>query len=417
VARFERPAAAPTIPDDPEEIVACIFDPSRRGELYPLYHALRAVAPVHRTAHPALRDVWMISRFDDVFALYRDPEAVSDPATAEHFNHGGACGPFYQLMKEMMLFLESARHARVRRLVVGAFTPRSIATVRPITQAFTDDLLDGIVDQREMDVVQEFAYLLPIRVISHLLGVPEADFPKIQRYAYDLARGSEPSPEVTERTERADAAALGFADYFEHLIDARRLDLRDDVLSALIAAEDDGQRLSHQEVVANCVLLLQAGHETTTDALGNALIALFRQPDQLVQLRDDPTLTENAVEELLRYDSTNQFNSRLLLHDVALGDARIPAGDQVALLIGAANRDPAQFPEPDRLQIERPTPQHVAFGFGAYYCIGHALARTELQVALRTLFDRLPGLRPASDTFEWRTTLRNRGPAELRVAW
>jgi cytochrome P450 len=416
VARFDAPTAA-VVTDDPEEIVACIFDPVRRGELYPLYHALRRVAPVHRAAHPALRGVWMVSRFDDVFALYRDPNAVSDPATAEHFNHGGQCGPFYQLMKEMMLFLESARHAHVRRLVVSAFTPRSIAAVRPVTQTFADDLLIGLVDQHEMDVVQEFAYLLPIRVISHLLGVPESDFPTIQRYAYDLARGSEPSPEATERTQRADDAALGFADYFEHLIAARRNDLGGDVLSALIAAEDGGQRLSHREVVANCVLLLQAGHETTTDALGNALVALFRHSGQLELLRDDPTVTENAVEELLRYDSTNQFNSRLMLEDVVLGDVRIPAGDQVALLIGAANRDPAQFPEPDRLQIDQPTPQHVAFGFGAYYCIGHALARTELQVALRTLLDRLPGLRPAGDTFEWRTTLRNRGPAELRVAW
>ena len=188
------------------------------------------------------------------------------------------------------------------------------------------------------------------------------------------------------------------------------------MLSALVNAEEDGQRLTHEQVIATSVLLMQAGHETTTDSIGNALVALLRAPDQLALLRDNPDLTRNAVEELFRYDSTNQFNNRLLLDDVTVGDVPIAAGEQVAIVIGAANRDPVQFPDPDVLQLARPTPQHVAFAFGTYYCIGNALARSEVQVALRSLLDHFPTLRPAGDTFEWRTTLRNRGPAELRVA-
>jgi hypothetical protein len=162
---------------------------------------------------------------------------------------------------------------------------------------------------------------------------------------------------------------------------------------------------------------MQAGHETTTDATGNALVALFRHPDQLALLRDRKAVTKNGVEELLRYDPPNQLNNRLLLEDMEVGGIRIPAGDHVGVLIGAANRDPDHFPAPDHLQLARPTPSHVAFAFGVYYCLGNNLARTELDVGLRSLLDRLPGLRPATDTFEWRNTLRNRGPQELRITW
>jgi cytochrome P450 len=413
---FDPPATA-AVPDRPEEIVACLFDPRCRGELYPLYHALRARAPVHRTEDPHMRGVWLVSRFDDAMAIYRDPRAVSDPATAEHFNHAGKSGPFYQLLKQAMLFLEVGDHARVRRIVVKAFTPRAIARVRPLTQQIAGELIERIAPQREMDVVSEFAYDLPFQVIARVLGIPSSDVPVIAQHSWDFARGSELSAVENDRTRRADSAALAFRDYFEHLIAKRRDDLGDDVLSALVAAEDDGTRLTRDEVVATSVLLVQAGHETTTDSIGNSLVALFRHPDELERLRRDPGVTRNAVEELLRYDSTNQLNNRLLLEDVEVAGVRIPAGDHVAVLIGAANRDPARFPEPDRLDLARPTPQHLAFAFGAYHCVGSALARTEVEVALRALLDRLPRLRPATGAFTWRDTLRNRGPQELRVSW
>jgi cytochrome P450 len=417
IGRFDPAAAPPDLPNDPEEIVARLFDPERRGELYPLYHQLRHIAPVHRTEDPHMTGVWLVSRFADAMAVYRNSRAVSDPATAEHFNHGGKNGPFYQLLKRMMLFLDSDAHDRVRRITMKAFTARAIGRVRPVTEQFAGSLLDAVEARGEMDLMTEFAYELPILVISQLLGVPPADFPVIKDFAYDFARGSELSPVETDRSRRADAAAVAFRDYFEHLAAERRRHPGDDVLSALVTAAEGEDRLSHDDVVATAILLMQAGHETTTDATGNAMVALLRQPDQLAILRDDRTVTKNSVEELLRYDSPNQVNNRLLLDDMELGGIRVPAGHHVGVLIGAANRDPAQFPDPDRLQVGRPTPPHVAFAFGAYYCLGNNLARTELDVGLRSLLDRLAGLRPGADTFEWRNTLRNRGPQELRIAW
>ena len=417
LARFDAEAASTVVPADPEDILASVFDPQRRGELYPLYHALRDIAPVHRTQHRNLRGVWVISDFDDALELYRNPRAVSDPATAEHFNHGGKGGPFYQMLKQMMLFLESEQHAHVRRIVMKAFTPRAIARVAPIARDIAATLVADVAADHRMDLVDQFAYRLPLRVIAYILGVPEADFATIETFAYDFARGSELAVDETAQSRRADTAALGFREYFEQLIARRRHEPRDDVLSALMAAEDDGRHLDFDQLVATCVLLLQAGHETTSDTIGLSLIALFRHPDQMQRLRQDPTLTKGAVEELLRFDSTNQMNNRLLLEDVRLGDVHISAGEQVAILIGAANRDPKQFENPDVLELTRPIGLHLAFAFGAYYCVGNALARAELQVALRTLLDAFPALRPAGETFRWRDTLRNRGPAELLVEW
>jgi cytochrome P450 len=409
--------AATAVPEAADDIVAAIFDPARRGELYPLYHALRAVAPVHRSRHRNLPGTWMLTRHADVLEVYRNPRAVGDPAMAEHFNHGGEGGPFYRMLREMMLFLESEQHAHVRRIVVKAFTPRAVSSVQPITERCAAELLDGVEADGGMDLVAQFAVPLPFRVIAHVLGVPSSDFAFIERYADDFARGSELSVEANERSRRADDAADAFADYFGALVERRRRDPRDDVISALVAAEDDGRLLDRTQAVATTVLLMQAGHETTADTIGNSMIALFRHPDQLAALRADPGLTKGAVEELLRFDSTNQMNNRLLLDDLEIDGVRIPAGDHVALVIGAANRDPARFPEPDRLDLRRAPTQHLAFAFGAYYCVGNALARSEVQVALRALLDRFPQLRPAGSEFTMRETLRNRGPRRVEVVW
>lgn len=414
--RFDRPADTP-LPDSAGEIVDAIFDPARRGELYPLYHRLREIAPVHRCTNRAMRDVWLVTRYADALDLYRNPRAVSDPATAEHFNHGGEGGAFYQMLRRMMLFLETDQHAFVRRIAIKAFTPRAIAQVRPITEQLATQLLDQVHDRGSMDIVTEFAYRLPLKVIALILGVADSDMPIIERYAYDFARGSELAVEANERSRRADAAAIGFHEYFADLIEHRRRHPGDDVLSDLIAAEDGGDRLDRETLIATSVMLMQAGHETTTDSIGNALIALFRNPDQLRLLRNEPDLTKAAVEELLRFDPTNQMNNRVLLDDTEVGDVAMRAGDHVAMIIGAANRDPEQFNAPDRLDLRRDPPQHLAFAFGAYYCVGNALARTEVQVALRALLDRFPNLQPGGDTYQLRTTLRNRGPHRLVVSW
>lgn len=205
--------------------------------------------------------------------------------------------------------------------------------------------------------------------------------------------------------------------YFEDLAEQRRTRPGEDLISALVQVEERGDRLSHTELVANCILLMQAGHETTQDLLGNAMVALFRNPRQLVQLRDDPELTKAAVEEFLRFDGSVQINHRLLQRSMTLSGVEVPEGEMVYAMLGAANRDPAQFEEPDRLDLTRQPGHHLAFGFGTYYCLGASLARTEAEVGIRTLLDRFPEIRPATDTFEWRDTLTLRGPRHIDVQW
>jgi pimeloyl-[acyl-carrier protein] synthase len=405
----------PGLPEDPDEIVAAIMDPLRRGELYPLYHQLRRVAPVHRNRPEMLHGGWTFARFAEADALFRDPRVVNDPAVIdEAFAHGD--GSFTEVMRNVMAWREPEDHARLRDLVRAAFTPRAIARFRPIAEKVAHALCDRVETRGEMELVEDFDYELPFNVIAHILGIPEEDFPRIRRSSWDFARTGERvvSDEVARR---GDAAARALTAYFAELIEARRSSPGEDLLSALIAAEARGERLGHTELVANCILLLQAGHETTQDLLGNAMVALFRHPDQLRLLRERPELTAGAVEEFLRYDGSVQVNHRVMLDDREVGDLRVPRGSMVYFFLGAVNRDPARFPDPDRLDLTREIPHHLAFSFGAYYCLGASLARIETQVGIRTLLDRFPRLRPARDGFEWRNTLLLRGPQRLDVAW
>jgi cytochrome P450 len=406
----------PGLPTDPDEIVSAVMGPSTRGELYPLYHQLRRVAPVHHCAPELFHGAWALTRFADVDELFKSTSAVNDPAVVEEaFHHTD--GPFYDVMRHVMVFLEPEPHQRIRRLVWRAFTPRAIASWRPIAEAVANELCDAVEGDGGMELVEQYDYELPFNVIAHILGVPRADFPRVKQLAWDFARAGEKVVN-DEVAQRGDEAAQGLIDYFTELVERRRADPRaDDLLSTLIEAEDDGDRLSHMELIANCILLMQAGHETTQDLIGNAMVALFRSPGQLALLRDNPELTKNAVEEFLRYDASVQINHRVLLSDTTVGDVTIPAGEMAYVFLGAVNRDPAFFPEPDTLDVTRDISHHVAFSFGAYYCIGAALARTETAVAVRTLLDRFPGLRPEGDGFEWRNTLQLRGPQRVEVVW
>jgi cytochrome P450 len=408
IVRSIHPQPPGPAPEDPEELVACILDAERRGELYHLYAALRRVAPVHRTASPLLPNgCHVLTSFRAVDRVARSAAAVNDPATAEVFKHGGPGGPFSRMMANTMLFLDKPAHDRVRRLVWKAFTPRAVAPLR----ALTEQVAHG-----PMDFVADYSYPLPIRVICRLLGLADEDHEVVEQWAWDFARAGDPMTATPEIVERGDRAAEAFHTFFERVLTERRRHPGDDLLSALARAEDGGDRLTMEEAIATSVLLLQAGHETTADLLGNALVALFRHPDQLARLRDDASVTADAVEELLRYDTVVQMSMRLLVDDLDVDGVRLPAGSFAALAYGAANRDPAVFADPDRLELTR-RPAHLSFSAGAYHCLGHALARTELQAALRVLFDRLPEIRPAGPTFVQRRTARLRGPQELSVTW
>ncbi|MEI8000642.1 MAG: cytochrome P450 [Actinomycetes bacterium] len=403
------------LPDDPDEIFAWLLDRDRRGEMYPLLRRLREVAPVHRNRPETFGGAWTFTRYAETDEIFRNPRVVNNPLVVEQaFTHGD--GSFTGVMRDVMLWSEPEPHQRVRNLVKSAFTPRAIGRWQPIAERVANELIDGFEHDGAVDLVARYNYEIPFRVIAHILGVRESDFPHIKTLAWDFARAGEKmvTPEVSAR---GDAAARGFEEYFGALAEERSAAPGDDLVSALLAAEAAGDRLSRRELVANCILLLQAGHETTQDLLGNAEVALFRHPDQLALLRDRPDLTKNAVEECLRYDASVQTNHRVVLDGMTIGDHVIPERGMIYIFLGAINRDPARYPDPDRLDLGRDVTSHLAFSFGAYYCLGAALARIETQVGLRTLLDRLPGLRPATGEFEWRDSLLLRGPQRLPVAW
>jgi cytochrome P450 len=405
----------PGLPDDPDEIMARLADPARRGELYPLYHQLRRVAPVHENKPEMFHGAWSFTRFAETDTIFKNPRVVNDPRVVdEAFTHGD--GSFTTVMRNVMVWQEPEPHQRVRNLVKAAFTPRAIARWRPIAERVANELCDALEGADHAELVEQYNYELPFNIIAHILGIPEEDFPTIKQLAWDFARAGEKSvtPEVSAR---GDAAARGLEAYFTDLAERRRSAPTEDLVSSLLAAEEDGARLTHTELIANCILLLQAGHETTQDLLGNAEVALFRHPDQLALLRARPELTKNAVEEFLRYDGSVQINHRVVLDGMRVGDVEIAPGAMVYVFLGAVNRDPDRYREPDRLDIERDLTHHLAFSFGAYYCVGAALARTEISAGIRTLLDRFPTLRPADGTFEWRDTLQLRGPQRVDVTW
>ena len=405
----------PGLPDEPDELVALITDPARRGELYPLYHQLRRVAPVHRNRPDVFHGAWTFTRFKDADMAFRNARVVNDPKVVdESFSNGD--GAFTGVMRDLMVWQEPEPHQRVRNLVKAAFTKRAVARFQPIAEQVANELCDRIEADGHADLVTQFNYELPFTVISRILGIPESDFATIKALAWDFARAGE--KKVTEEVaRRGDNAARAFITYFTDLADARRSAPGDDLLTSLVAAEADGERLTQRELIANCILLLQAGHETTQDLLGNAEVALFRHPDQLRLLQEHAELTKNAVEEFLRYDASVQINHRVALDPISVEGAEIAEREMIYLFLGAVNRDPDAFNEPDRLDITRNIDHHLAFSFGAYYCLGSALARTETSVGIRTLLDRFPHLQPATGTFEWRDTLQLRGPLRLEVTW
>jgi hypothetical protein len=373
---------------------------------YPFYHRLRREDPVH---HSTLGP-WVLTRYDDVELVLRD----------SRFGRAGFT-PFLDTdegrLPPSMLFRDPPDHTRLRSLVSRAFTPRVIEAMRAHIQEIVDRLLERVRAAGAMDLIADLAYPLPVTVICEMLGVPVEDQARIQQWSTDVARsldaiGMTADPQVAERG-RIGRRAL--ADYFRALLPERRRHPREDLLSSLITAEERGDRLTEGELLTTCILLFVAGHETTVNLIGNGVLALLRHPDQLARLRENPGLITSAVEELLRYDSPVQRTGRIPTADVEIDGRTIPKGSMVVAAIGGANRDPAHFPEPDRLDLGRPDNRHLAFGFGIHFCLGAALARVEGQVAIGTLLDRLPGLALATDTPEWRESSVLRGLKALPV--
>jgi cytochrome P450 len=285
----------------------------------------------------------------------------------------------------------------------------------PRIHQVVQDLLDRAEEMGSFDVIADLAYPLPVTVISEMLGVPEADRGALRRWSLDLIYTLDPMLSV-EALARAQRAGAEFRAYLRELIAERRTRLGDDLLSGLIQAEDDGQQLSPQELVATCVLLLVAGHETTSSYIGNGMLALLRHPDQYARLHEDPGLMRSAGEELLRFDSPVQLTGRLALRETEIAGRRVEAGQDVVALVGAANRDPDVFAEPDRLDLGRADNRHLAFGGGIHFCLGAPLARVEGGTAIAALARRFPALAPDTDEPAWRDTVTLRALRSLPVA-
>src|SRR2546428_6436627 len=316
-----------------------------------------------------------------------------------------------------MLVRDPPDHTRLRSLVNKAFTPRVVEALRPHIQDIVDGLLKNVAGQGSMDLVEDFAYPIPVIVICEMLGVPVEDRERFKEWGLAIARGLDTIllPPDSDVPQRSAAARHALGEYFRALIAERRASPRGDLLSALIAAEEAGDKLSEDELLATCILLLVAGHETTVNLIGNGTLALLRHPHELRRLRESPGLIASAVEELLRYDGPVQRTARIPSEDVTIGGRTIGKGEMVLPFIGAADRDPAQFPDPDRLDLARTDNRHIAFGWGMHFCLGAPLARVEGQIAIDALVRRLPKLELVTDEPEYRESLTLRGLKTLQV--
>ena len=405
----------PVSPEEVDALLAC--RPDLWADPYPIYHWLRAAQPVYPTGVTVV-----LTRYADVAAALRDQRMSSNR------NRGsmrlafldGLAEPERTQFREMMEFTglwmisnDPPDHTRLRALANQAFTARRVAQMRERIQGIVDDLLDAVAARGAMDAIADLAYPLPAIVIAELVGAPREDRARIKRWSDVVATFVDGFSNVGAMHQ----TIAEFRVYLLELAAQRQAEPRDDLLTALVQAEEDGSRLTQEEVLAMCVLLLVAGHETTTNLIGNGLLALLRHPDQLALLREDPALIRPAVEELLRYDSPAQVTVRTPLEDVEVGGTPVPAGVNLDLLLGAANRDPAMFPDPDRLDITRQENKHLAFAHGPHFCLGAPLARLEGQVALGTVVSRFSQLQLAAQQVQWRANFLLRGLTSLPVTW
>lgn len=395
-----------------------LFDPAFKADPYPTYARLRSSAPVYRAALPDGRGVWLITRYEDVLAVLKDHRFVKDWRGALTPEQLAQVPPIPEVMKPLsqnMLDTDPPDHERLRALVSKAFTPRLIERLRPRVQAISDGLLDAVQDRGEMDLIDDYAFPLPITVIAELLGVPAEDRNNFREWS-DAAVSGNASQEYMEEILIPHMQA--FTDYLRALFEEKRANPGDDLVSALVRAEEAGDRLSEDELLGMVFLLLVAGHETTVNLIGNGALALLQHPDQLRKLKEDPSLIKPAIEELLRYDGPVETSTeRFAREDVEIGGQVIPRGEMVLVVLAAADHDPQRFSDPDELDITRTDNRHLAFGKGIHHCLGAPLARMEGQIAISTLLRRMPNLRlkGSPESLSWRTGMILRGLRGLPV--
>jgi cytochrome P450 len=386
-------------------------DPAFRADPYAAYERLRETSPVLRTP-----SFWLLTRYAECYAVLHDARfGYPEEDPGENFFMAG-----FSKQRNFLIFMNPPDHTRMRRLVREGLSPKVVHALRPYVQAAVNKLLDeALAGDGTFDLVQSLSHPLPFGTICELLAVPEDDRARIYRLAADYLAGIGASFAITaEQAAKRDQALVELNEYFGRLAEERRRAPGQDILTHLVTGHDSGE-MSEDELLGTCVLLFVAGHGTTTNMIGNAALALLRHPDQLARFNSEPDLEAGAVEELLRYDSSTHQSFRVAREDIDIGDGNVVRkGDQVLVVRGAANRDPAVFHDPHRLDLGRTDVRHLTFAMGHHICLGSALARMQIRVALRTLFDRAPELKllEDEDDLEYIPSLLQRGVRRLRVS-
>lgn len=392
-----------------------LLDPEVLADPYPLYEKLRKEDPVHWD--PFLH-AWVVTRYEDVVRVLRDFSALRTPTPQQLAEMGlSALTPIAQLMVRLMLFMEGEPHARLRGLCSQAFTPARVEALRRHIQEIADRLLDAVLPSGEMELISDFAAPLPSVVTAELLGVPTSDHVQLKKWSADFAEMLGNFQHNPDRTDSVLKTVSDMSMYFQTRIREQAVHPREGLVHSLLSAEVAGDRLSEDEVVASLIVTMVGGQETTMNLIGNGILTLLHNPEVLEELRHEPSLISKAVEELLRYESPSQHTARLAPCDVELGGKAIAKRQAVYAVMGAANRDPERFPDPDRLDIHRQDNRHVAFGFGAHFCFGAPLARMEAQIAFATILRRLPKLRLKPVPVSWRNNLGLRGLNALPLSF
>ena len=395
------------------------FDDAFAVDPYPTYARIRESGRVVQNE----LGIWLLPHHEEAMTLVRDPRVSADPRKSELFAKlfemvlGGPDSVGYRLLSNLILFMDPPDHTRMRALANAAFSRKAVEDWRPEIKRIADELLDEVVQQDGVDLMEAFAYPLPVTVIAELLGVPLEDRDRFVTWGRQLIElFSFNIEDFTPLRQQLGVEAIeNFNAFFEELAAERRQRPRDDLLTAFVQAETDGERMSHEELLATCLLLLLAGHETTANLIGNGVTALLRHPDELVRMRDDPSVVSSGIEELLRYDSPVQMTARTTLEPIEIAGVTIPANNRVACMLGSSNRDPERFDRPDDLVLDRASAPHVSFGGGIHFCLGAPLARLEGRIAIPELLRRAPKIAFATDELEWRKAFPLRGLKSLPV--
>jgi cytochrome P450 len=390
-----------------------LLEPEVLANPYPLYHKLRSEDPVHwdRFLH-----TWVVTRYPDVLNVLHSFSADRTP-TPEQLTAMGLSGlnAIAQVMVKQMLFMDAPAHTRLRGLASVAFTPQKVRKLKGHIQEIANTLLDRVQARGEMDIIADFAAPLPAIVTAEMLGVPTEDHSDLKKWSADFAEMLGNFQHNPDRIPRVLESTNNLTNYFGNAIAKMRTHPREGLIHSFMTAELEGDRLSEEEIIANCVVTMVGGQETTTNLIGNGLLTLMQNPDQLARLRDDAALVPSAVEELLRYESPSQHTGRIAREDVEIGGKQIRKGQAVMAIMAAANRDPERFPQPDELILDRADNKHLAFGWSSHFCFGAPLARMEGQIAFETILRRLSNLEVAPGPLTWRTNSGLRGLTALPV--